>query len=554
MDTAPEKNGADVLEHVFALWKEFDPVEAYAAGLKDYDGTLFIPSDKAIKSLTGRIAAIELRLGEIGNILHRTVAKKLCEMIRAALLYDSPHAEVLNCAIALWYVVLKKEFGHDFVIPLLKNITQTLRLEHCKWQGRVLSGESYKTVNDAVAFLREMLSTVLEMNQKAADAIEEVSLSLRAFSSLLPPTIPGDFSSLLAFFEQHSFPAVPTEGYRDGLARLYDYGDSAEEILRESKKTLDVEIGQAERLIPKLRKHLGLHGALDLGEAYDKMTSLYAIKEGVANEATKILKAVQPFTDSYLQDLPNGVDIEPEKTPPYLVNLVTSGATLALNYLRAYPEVHIYVTEEKNKSWLTLVNVLVHEATHAYHPIILSQTDSTSPATRLPILLRIRTYLAVPLMEAAAFCREMEMFEAVRDIKTKPNPNEVEKNLLEIFESRGFPLDDVVNCFELETRIWRIIRALRAICDVEVNSGVRTYVQFLSWAEQYSGLRKEFIHNECFTFLGSPGYTPSYSFCGSKYEKLQKQAVSRRDFNTRAHRMGLLPWTTCLVELESFID
>jgi hypothetical protein len=264
------------------------------------------------------------------------------------------------------------------------------------------------------------------------------------------------------------------------------------------------------------------------------------------------MRAVQPFTDSYLQDLPDGINIEPEKTPQYLVNLVTSGATVALNSLTSCPEVHIYVTEEKNKSWLTLLNVLVHEATHAYHPIILSQANPTPHGAGLPILLRVRSYLAVPLMEAAAFRREMEMFEAVSDIKDKECPSDIEAKLLEIFKSRGFPLEDVVNCFELETRIWRIIRALRAICDVEVNSGVRTYVQFLSWAAQYSGLRKEFIHNECFPFLGSPGYTPSYSFCGLKYEKLQKQAASRRDFNTRVHRMGLLPWTTCLTEMESF--
>jgi hypothetical protein len=79
-------------------------------------------------------------------------------------------------------------------------------------------------------------------------------------------------------------------------------------------------------------------------------------------------------------------------------------------------------------------------------------------------------------------------------------------------------------------------------------------VDFIKWAAAHTGLSKEFIHNECFTFLSFPGYTPSYSFCGSRYEVLQSQAerrgVSRFTFNTEANRMGLQPWTACVKRME----
>jgi hypothetical protein len=94
------------------------------------------------------------------------------------------------------------------------------------------------------------------------------------------------------------------------------------------------------------------------------------------------------------------------------------------------------------------------------------------------------------------------------------------------------------------------------MCDVEVNSGRRTYVDFIKWASAHTGISKEFIHNECITFLSSPGYTPSYSFCGSQYETLQRQAVKRGmskfAFNTKANRMGLWPWTARVKQMEEF--
>jgi len=93
---------------------------------------------------------------------------------------------------------------------------------------------------------------------------------------------------------------------------------------------------------------------------------------------------------------------------------------------------------------------------------------------------------------------------------------------------------------------------------VQVNCGLLTYVQFLDWAARYSQLSKEFIHAECFTFLSSPGYTPSYSFGGLEYESLQRRAVENGSsifkFNSKVNVMGLLPWTRCLKKMKQFGD
>ena len=78
---------------------------------------------------------------------------------------------------------------------------------------------------------------------------------------------------------------------------------------------------------------------------------------------------------------------------------------------------------------------------------------------------------------------------------------------------------------QLETYIWRVIRYIRALCDVRVNGGQQTYTDFISWAADSTGLSEETLHGECFTFLASPGYAPCYAIGGAvlrffKYKRL----------------------------------
>jgi hypothetical protein len=367
-----------------------------------------------------------------------------------------------------------------------------------------------------------------------------------------PVRQPNTFEELFAFFEANAAGASENRLYSQILDHVFDYGASAQDIHTQSQQMLVEELTLAREVASRLALPVGVGANASLGETYEALSKRYAINGAVVAEAQKIMAALNNYIDGYIQDLGLQPNILPEATPPFLKPLVTSGATIALNYIQEKPLVRIYVTEEKNTSWLTLLNVLVHEAAHAYHPSILSASPT------LPLLMKLKSWLAIPLMEAVAFHREMELFEAAKEESgLSGGLSRIQQELLELFDTPKFPLRDDIVAFEFETRVWRIIRALRSLCDVEVNTGKRTYVDFIKWAGVYTGFSREFIHDECFTFLASPGYTPSYSFCGSQYERLQVQArqrgVSTLDFNTEANRMGLLPWTMCVKRMEKFL-
>ena len=83
-----------------------------------------------------------------------------------------------------------------------------------------------------------------------------------------------------------------------------------------------------------------------------------------------------------------------DPTPPYLVDLVTGGEDFAVNYLTDNPFSQLYLTASKNTSLLTMINILVHEASHGYN-FVMAARKAASP------LLNLNTSLEVPMTEGS---------------------------------------------------------------------------------------------------------------------------------------------------------
>src|ERR1700752_3019883 len=140
MSDSLTQTNQDVVDEVINIWKHFDPVEAYAAGLPDCKGKMFIPSEYEKSKLLGRIEKIEPRLSEITDTsLHRTAAT-LLNGIRLALKFDSPDAQILACFLALWYPLLKQQEQEPFVAELLKHAMEVIKSEHGRLRDRQSTG------------------------------------------------------------------------------------------------------------------------------------------------------------------------------------------------------------------------------------------------------------------------------------------------------------------------------------------------------------------------------------------------------------------------------
>jgi hypothetical protein len=552
MSDNPDIRSMLVIDEIIAIWRDVDPVECYAAGLDDCQGKFFTPNDAARAEILRRIENARSGLPEIANAELRAVANKLLSSISVAMAVESPDQQILACFIAIWYAILKEEQQEPFVKTLLDRAVELVSFEHSRWRGRQFTGEVRKAVVDACSSLAAILLILASKNPDVIDGIENLSATVANFRSLFsfPISDTTSLDELFEFFETNASSTV-NNLYPQIIDHLFDYGAPISEIYTQSLNMLEEELSLAKQLASKLSMPIGIPPGASLGEAYDILKKRYQISGPVVAAAQKMMAVLNDFVDRNIQDIGIRPDILPDATPNFLKPLVTSGAAISLNYLKPKPLVQIFVTEDRNTSFLTLLNVLVHEAAHAYSPLILSDVASVTT------LMKLKSWLAIPFYEATAFHREFELFEAVKGGAQRRIVTGTLEELLDLFDLPKFPLRDDVLGFEMETRIWRIIRSLRTICDIEINTGKRTYVDFVKWASAHTELSRELIHNECFTFLAFPGYTPSYSFCGSQYQQLQNEAkekhgVSRFVFNSKANRMGLLPWTICVERLSQF--
>jgi hypothetical protein len=551
MPSKPDPRSMLVIDEIIGIWRDVDPVECYAAGIDGCEGKLFIPTNAAKADILRRIENARSRLPEIKNRELRATANKLLSSTSVAIDFESPDEQIVVCFIAIWYAILKGDHRKPFVRALLRLAIKLVIFEHARWRGQKFTGETRKAVVDACSSLEAILITLASKNPDVIDEIQALSFIAAEFrSSFSFPVInPGNLEELFEFFEMNSGPPTANRLYPQIIDHLFDYGVSINDIYTQTQKMLEKELVLAKALVDKLSKPVGIPPGASLGDAYAILQKHYEISYPVA-QARKMMAVLNKFIDRNIQDIGVDPDILPEATPSFLKALITSGAAISLNYLDEKPLVQIFVTEEKNTSFLTLLNVIVHEATHAYNPLILASIPT------IPTLLKLKSWLSIPLYEATAFHREMELLEAIKGGTGRRRANGTLKELLALFDGPPFPLRHDILAFEMETRVWRIIRSLRTICDVEINTGKRTYVGFVKWASAHTGLSKQLIHNECFTFLAYPGYTPSYSFCGSQYQQLQKDAkgrgVSRFVFNSKANRIGLLAWTLCVARMKTF--
>ena len=306
---------------------------------------------------------------------------------------------------------------------------------------------------------------------------------------------------------------------------------------------MPVTLDLARRIAPKV----GVAEDSSLQTVWDAMSNKYSIDFSV-DEMQKILKACNEFGQRYIIGFTAADKVLFDPTPSYLINLVTGGEDFAVDYLTDQPYSQLYLTASKNTSLLTMINILVHEASHGFNFVM--------SAREAPKLLNLNTALEVPMTEGQAFYREYQYYAAAADLVGQTKLNDVQQAYLNLYGTTAEAQADAVQGAQLETYIWRVIRYIRALCDVEVNGGKRTYTDFIAWASNATGLSEETLHGECFTFLASPGYAPCYALGGAVYGFLQTKGipngVTEVAFNTEASAMGFSSWPIDQAKMAKF--
>jgi hypothetical protein len=355
-----------------------------------------------------------------------------------------------------------------------------------------------------------------------------------------PGLASGDFKTLWKALQAGGERQGPSkaQGYPATLKDYYTLDRTAEDIELQAMGWMELDMPVTLDLAQRIGRSLGLPAASPLQAVWDAMSKQYAV-DFTPEVMEEVLKACNDFGQKHIIGFTPADKVRFDPTPAYLANLVTGGEDFAIDYLTDRPYSQLYLTASKNTSRLTMINILVHEASHGFN-FVMSARHAGSP------LLNLNTSLEVPMTEGQAYYREYQYYQAAAALLDRTDLAPEEQAYLRLYGNTREAQAAAVLGARLETYIWRIIRYIRALCDVRVNGGKQTYTDFIGWAAEQTGLSEETLHGECFTFLASPGYAPCYAVGGAVYGYLQTKGlpngVSQLEFNTWASGMGFHSW------------
>lgn len=521
--------GTPMEEETFNLWKELNPVSAYAQGIEECAGRIFIPTPSNVEKALRKIDGISPR-----NMLE----ERLLENFRTVLTHIEPHHIPSTSLWSLFYhMVLEGPAGEHLMdllegirdlfdsaegIPGLKHPPELRVLTQLEAQGVIKILDSLANSNP---FLRVAARELSQKVEGFRDRFRMVGVIEGVYEEIYP---------LLAEQEE----SLRRDDYGQIIRALYGYPYSPGEIEEKAISWLKNEMKPFSEVLLENASRMGC--TADVEEVEAKITRIGGEEVGAfLKELRKVLLKV---VRKRLVEVPEVYSTELLQTPEYLKPFIPTAAMVPLGTLTPGPKNIFFYTVAERASLPDVILSLIHEEFgHAVH-YTLSAINKYGTNT---LLERIDTSFSLPISEGISFHRELEFLELLKEVEGGAGGEE-EGALREFFE-RHYPggLKIAIPELSYEVHKWRFIRFLRALGDVRINTGKQTVYQFVEWAHRYTSLSRKDIFNQMFIFLETPGYAPSYSIGEEAIVKIQKMGLNGgmdiKEVNTAVASRGFMP-------------
>lgn len=551
------------IDNIVKLWATINPVAGYTSGYFTELSTLLFETEAKVDEILQQLKSLQ---GELDNIadpdLRETAAAILVNQATQVTLARPSGAGpsgtgaggIYAAADGVFYIVMKGDYNQPWVKPYLDTVVKMVAFETDRWKEGNYTVEIKKECLDTVVYMKGVLTALSKAAPALTAEIEQVCKALGDYRAVFyePGLVSSNFDELFATLKKGDAAQGPTpaQGYPGTLQNYYTLGMSAEQVEQAAMNWMQIDMPVTIDLAQRIGASLSLSADVSLQTVWDAMSNKYAT-DFTTQRMQEVLKACNDYGQKHIIGFTPKDIVKFSPTPEYLVNLVTGGEDFAIDYLTDTPFSQLYLTASKNTSLLTMINILVHEASHGFN-FVMSARHAGSP------LLKLNTSLEVPMTEGQAYYREYQYYAAAATLLDKPSLSPQEQAYLNLYGTTKEEQRAAVLGAQLETYIWRVIRYIRALCDVRVNGGKQTYTGFLSWAADATGLSCETLHGECFTFLASPGYAPCYAVGGAIYGNMStkgyRNGVTELAFNTQTSAMGFHNWPGDIKKMESIAN
>ncbi|MEM3186212.1 MAG: hypothetical protein QXQ39_05990 [Conexivisphaerales archaeon] len=539
---------------IVELWKKVYPSAAYTIGWPEYAGKLFIPSK----------ANIETALAEVKKIrkqIQNDHQAKILDSIEFDLQFEEPQTIIEGIVGTIFNHLTKEGLNEDHMVSLVSNVIEALdaSIERFK-DKKVPTGVKVLTLYSLNGIL-EILDVVKDQakNQKLKSLCNIAKAKAAEFVSMFKVEgfTKGTYQEVRAIFEREKFDLGREKIYKDALKKWYDYDEGAEELEQNALRWIQEELPVYREVIRQLSQLYSCEPAVD--EVEKKIESRVRIEPAELVQTTAAIRnVVQRFINEKVVRINPKYDTRLIETPSYLTGTLPTAAAGFFDSITEKPFQLYFITTDRDrdpmKSLASIINTLVHEE---YGHCVHHSNSSVGFVEELNILDLLPTSFQGPVSEGLAFNRELEFIHAIKELEDNKELSAIEREYVNLMERYGgLHLCNLE--VEYETRKWRLIRFLRVVGDVRVNTGKQTLFEFIDWAHAYTGVPAANIYFQLFPAHESigPGYATCYAVVGEKIRELEsriKEKNRRIEFSTYLSSIGSPPTSIYRKKLEDHL-
>jgi hypothetical protein len=530
---------------VFDLWKETSPSEAFIGGLSEYAGQMLLYDRAHIERLVRRVDDTSSKAKT--NTQQRLLTS-LKAYMRLGLIGEAQ--VVPDIAIGAFFAHLIKEgivSSHltslaDSAKRALTAYAATSSNKACPPGIRILTSIRCAGVIEVVDTVKKQTrSKTLKLAlDSLVGAVNDYSMRFGC-----PNFKNSGFDEIVEICTREGCDLGRSNYYADSLVNLYDYSETPSELEAKGLAMLNRELPDFKREVQEFASKLGIDAS---GEAV-----AHAVSKKKALKASQVIRYIIGLKQHVAKLVnTNVVKINPRyvtrvvETPTYLSGIFPSGGAMFLDYLTRKPfQVFLATTDPRRTpetSPAELLNLLVHEE---YGHCLHSSNSAFSFGAKPALTDMLQTQAGSAVSEGISFHREKEFLNYLNEMKQR-KPTATERAFVAFLSKYG-GADEVFAEYGFFTHLWRIVRFLRVIGDVRINSGKQSLMGFIDWANRETGLSKSLVYHQVFPAHqgNGPGYASTYAILGESIADIQQEALRNGknllDFNTYACSLGFPP-------------
>ncbi len=528
---------------ILQAFKDLSPQGAYIIGFNDYAGKIFVPSKENLSVALERVRGLRARAT---NDLQR----KLLDSAETTLLFDEPQPILDDIVGSIFAHLAKEGLNDEHMLSLLNQSSDAINATKARFEGREVPVGVKALTLYRLGGVMDILDTVKaeSKDERVKQACDSLKVKAAVFVSLfnIEGFGKGEFANVEKIFAKYGFALGRERFYERALRSGFDYKETPDQLEKDAIAWIDEELPKFRKVIALLAKRFGCKPVPEETEA--KINSRMKLDpKGLVALTIGLRKVIQRLVNEDVHGINPKYRTKVIETPSYLTGTIPTGASQFFDTFTKKPFQYFFQTtdpkRDPDKSVTGLMNLLIHEE---YGHCVHHSNSAVGFVGKLPPLQLLPGLpTGGPVTEGLSFNRELEFFEVSKKLEKKRRLTKAEKDYVKLMGKYG-GLKLINLEIEFWTRRWRITRFLRVVGDVRINTGKQGLMEFVDWANKYTGVPRSSIYFQLFPAHEGifPGYATSYAVVGQEIRAIErriKDDKKRVKFSTYLCSIGFPP-------------